>query len=203
MWAGLRADVRLYCALRWPHGGGWPRCAFLWLASPGLLVLAVQRLGHSYLVRRERDGWTLQTLFMRLLMALGPRLLVLVSKSDVASQAVFEPGVFLSDHGYLILGPRRVGSGTLIHERVTIGPTAGSTLGPAIGCNVWIGSDSVIYGEITLGDGVTVLPGSVLSMNVSAGSVVAGNPASIVRRNFDNGALRSSLSQDSAAAGLA
>jgi serine O-acetyltransferase len=202
MWAALRADLRLYRALRWPRGGGWPLRAFLWLGSPGLLVLAVQRLGHSYLIRRERHGWTPQTLIMRFLMALGPRLLVLISKSDVASLASFEPGVFVSDDGYLILGPRQVGSGTLIHGRVTIGVTAGGTLGPAIGRNVWIGSDSVIYGDIALGDGVTVLPGSVLSMNVSAGSVVAGNPAIIVRKNFDNSALRSSLSQDTVAAGL-
>ena len=121
----------------------------------------------------------------------------------MASRAIFEPGIYLSDRGYLILGPRRVGSGTLIHERVTIGPTAGGAVGPTIGQNVWIGPDCVIYGEIALGDGTTVLPGTVLSTNVSAGTVVGGNPATVVRRDFDNVALRRSLARDIDRTGLA
>lgn len=192
MWSELRADARVYAALRWPGGATW-RSALPWISSRGLLVLAVQRVGHHYLLRREQDGWTARTLGLRLLMAIAPRLLALFAKSDVASRAVFEPGVYVSDHGYLILGPERVGSGTLIHERVTLGVTAGGTVGPSIGRNVWIGPDSIIYGQITLGDGVTVLPGSVVSTSISAGKVVGGNPATIVRTNFDNSALRRSL----------
>ena len=147
MWSELCADARMYCALRWPAGAGMWRRGLIWVSSRGLLVLAVQRLSHYYLTRRERDGWTLQTLTLRVALALGPRILVVFTKSDVASRAIFEPGIYLSDRGYLILGPRRVGSGTLIHERVTIGPTAGGAVGPTIGQNVWIGPDCVIYGE--------------------------------------------------------
>jgi serine O-acetyltransferase len=195
MWAELRADARMNRALRWPGDATW-RSVLPWISSRGLLVLAVQRIGHHYLLRREREGWTISTLGLRLLMAIAPRVLALVSKSDVASRAIFEPGVYVSDQGYLILGPERVGSGTLIHERVTIGVTAGGSVGPSIGRNVWIGPDSIIYGQITLGDGVTVLPGSVVSTSVSAGKVVGGNPATIVRADFDNASLRRSLESD-------
>lgn len=193
MLSEIKSDARVFCDLRWPQRRSVWRRGLVWFSSPGLLVLAVQRLGHHYVLQREREGWTVRLLVLRLLMALGPRLLVLVCKSDVASKAYFEPGVYLSDRGYLILGPQRIGSGTVIHERVTIGVTAGGTDGPNIGRNVWIGPDCIIYGNITIGDGATVLPGSVVSANVSAGSVVEGNPATKVRGNFDNAGLRRSL----------
>ncbi len=195
MLSGLKSDADVFCGLRWPGRRTAWRRALVWFSSPGLLVLAVQRLGHHYVLQRERQGRTVWLLFLRLLMVLGPRLLVLVCKSDVASKADFEPGVYVSDRGYLILGPQRIGSGTVIHERVTIGVTAGGTDGPNIGRNVWIGPDCIIYGNITIGDGATVLAGSVVSANVSAGSVVEGNPATKVRGNFDNGALRRSLAR--------
>ncbi len=76
------------------------------------------------------------------------------------------------------------------------GDRRGGTDGPNIGRNVWIGPDCIVYGNITIGDGATVLPGSVVSANVSAGSVVEGNPATKVRGNFDNIGLRRSLARD-------
>jgi acetyltransferase-like isoleucine patch superfamily enzyme len=54
----------------------------------------------------------------------------------------------------------------------------------------------VIYGDNRLGTGVTVLPGTVLSMNVPDNAVVGGNPGSIVRVDFDNSELRRTLACD-------
>ena len=96
----------------------------------------------------------------------------------------------------MIIGPRSIGSGTLIHDRVTIGASAGSEDPPTIGENVWIGPDCVIYGDTRLGNGVAVLPGTVLSINVPDNTVVGGNPGIIVRRDFDNTYLRRSLACD-------
>jgi len=47
---------------------------------------------------------------------------------------------------------------------------------PVVGEDVWIGSDCVIYGDIAIGNGATILPETVLSMNVPSRAVVAGNP---------------------------
>ena len=63
---------------------------------------------------------------------------------------------------------------------------------PVIGKNVWIGPDTIIHGDITVGDGATILGGSVLTKNVPPRCVVAGNPARIIRKEFDNISLRSS-----------
>jgi acetyltransferase-like isoleucine patch superfamily enzyme len=61
---------------------------------------------------------------------------------------------------------------------------------PEIGRNVWIGSDCVVCGAITIGDGATLLPGTVLTKSIPAGVVMRGNPARLVLRNFDNSELR-------------
>jgi serine acetyltransferase len=189
----LREDVEFYCSLRYPGDGRLLRRALACVSSVGLLVLAVQRLDHYYDNQRRRVGWTLETIALKLPLLIGKALALTVGKSDVAAASDFASGVYLSDGGHLIIGPERVGRGTIIHDRVTIGVRAGGTIKPVIGENVWIGPNCVIYGEITIGDGASILPGSVLSMSVPARALVGGNPAVIVQRDFDNARLRQSL----------
>jgi acetyltransferase-like isoleucine patch superfamily enzyme len=51
----------------------------------------------------------------------------------------------------------------------------------SIGNNVWIGSRSIIYPGVTVGDGSVVAMGSVVMSNVAPNVLVAGNPARQVR----------------------
>jgi serine acetyltransferase len=190
MWSALCADARLYSALRWPRSSGSLIQLLIWIRSPGLLVLAFQRVDHCYHSYRQSEGWTGRTLGLRLLLAFGRWPVAMLAKSDVAAATEIGAGVYLSDLGQLILGPQRIGSGTVIHDRVTIGMRASELETPIIGRNVWIGPDCVIYGSITIGDGATVLPGSVVSMNVRPGAVVGGNPATLLHHCYDNERLR-------------
>jgi serine O-acetyltransferase len=196
MWSELAADARFYSALRWPGKQGPLKRALIWTRSRGLLVLALQRASHRYLVQRAQRGLSPGMIAWRMVLGLAQRPVAMLTKCDVADSIVIGRGTYLSDRGFLILGPERIGSGTLIHERVTIGVRAGGERRPSIGENVWIGPDCVIYGDVSFGDGATVLPGSVVSMNVPARAVAAGNPAVIVCREFDNSGLRSSLACD-------
>ncbi len=50
-----------------------------------------------------------------------------------------------------------------------------------IGDNVWVGTSSIIYPGVTIGDNSIVSAGSVVMSNVPANTVVAGNPARMVR----------------------
>ncbi len=52
----------------------------------------------------------------------------------------------------------------------------------SIGNNVWIGFDSCVLPGVTIGDGAVVGARSVITDNVDAYTVVAGNPARTVRR---------------------
>ncbi|KAJ2054857.1 hypothetical protein GGI08_004384 [Coemansia sp. S2] len=51
-----------------------------------------------------------------------------------------------------------------------------------IGNNVWVGGSSTILAGVTIGDGVTVAAGSVVTKDVPDNVVVAGVPARIVKR---------------------
>lgn len=54
-----------------------------------------------------------------------------------------------------------------------------------IGPDVWIGTEARLMPGVTVGAGAIVAAGSVVSRDVPAYAVVAGNPAKDVRRRFD------------------
>ena len=51
----------------------------------------------------------------------------------------------------------------------------------SIGDNVWVGGAAVICPGVTIGDDAVIGAGSVVTRNVPAGAVVAGNPARVLR----------------------
>jgi acetyltransferase-like isoleucine patch superfamily enzyme len=64
------------------------------------------------------------------------------------------------------------------------GPRDAETIGHApvlIGRHAWIGLASIVMKGVTIGDGAVVAAGSVVTSDVPAGAVVAGNPARPVR----------------------
>ena len=52
---------------------------------------------------------------------------------------------------------------------------------PIIGDNVIIFANAVIIGKITIGDNAIIGAGSVVLNNVEANTVVAGNPAKLIK----------------------
>lgn len=89
-------------------------------------------------------------------------------------------------------GGIKIGDGSLIGHGVTI-TTLNHEITPSnracilpksveIGKNVWIGSNVTILPGICIGDGAVVGAGSVVTKNVPPNTVVAGNPAKIIRK---------------------
>jgi maltose O-acetyltransferase len=67
-------------------------------------------------------------------------------------------------------------------ERRSGMPTPGSGVAPVvIGDDVWIGSRAMILKGVAIGDRAIVAAGAVVSKDVPADVVVAGNPARIVK----------------------
>ncbi|WP_162427942.1 CatB-related O-acetyltransferase [Pontibacter pudoricolor] len=60
-------------------------------------------------------------------------------------------------------------------------PTKGDT---TIGNDVWIGYEAVIMPGVTIGDGAVVATKAVVTKDVPPYSIVAGNPAQIVKMRF-------------------
>ncbi len=192
----MQLDVRFHHELRWPGRRPTPlSLALLWLDSPGLWVLFWHRLAHrsETAPRHGALGW-LCDLPLRAAVHLTHYLSHVLVKCDLMPSMSIEGGVCLANRGHIVLGARAVGRGSLIHDHVTIGMSLANGDLPTIGRNVWVGPHCVIYGGVTIGDGVTVLPGTVLTRNLPAAVVVGGNPARVVRGGFDNSALRRSFS---------
>ncbi len=52
-----------------------------------------------------------------------------------------------------------------------------------IGNHVWIGAKSIILKGVTVGDGSIIAAGSIVTRDVPAGCLVAGNPAKVIKEN--------------------
>jgi serine O-acetyltransferase len=104
-------------------------------------------------------------------------------------RAEIDGGLHVSHFGGVIIGPIKMGKDCNIAHGVTIGKRAGGNPGvPTIGDRVWIGCGSVVFGGITIGDGATIGPLTVVGRNLQPRVLVTGNPMRIVRRDYDNSA---------------
>ena len=54
-----------------------------------------------------------------------------------------------------------------------------------IGDHVWIGKNALILKGVTIGNGAIVAAGSVVVKDVSAKTLVAGNPAKVIKDNVE------------------
>ena len=55
-----------------------------------------------------------------------------------------------------------------------------------VGNDVWFGYDSLIMNGVTIGNGAIIAARSVVNKDVPAYSIVAGNPAKVVKMRFDD-----------------
>ncbi|HEY8370537.1 MAG TPA: acyltransferase [Thermodesulfobacteriota bacterium] len=128
--------------------------------------------------------------------------------AKVHDRPVFEVGdrVFLGHQLTVSVAERvTIGSDVLVSDRVMIADNDGHPLDPArraaghpvaaadvrpvrIEDGAWIGTRAVILKGVTVGRGAVVASGSVVTRDVPPYSVVAGNPARVVRRDCRDGA---------------
>ncbi len=179
---------------RWPDRSiSLASRAWILIGSPGLRLMMFIRISRWLNSKQALGGWRAWLWRLLIIPLAPPRWAIQVGAKfdgDVPSEGILEGGICFSDHGHIVYGAQKTGSGTVIGTRVTVGMGHTDKGRPEIGRNVWIGSDCVVYGAIEIGDGATLLPGTVLSKSIPAGVVMQGNPARLVLRNFDNSKLR-------------
>lgn len=105
--------------------------------------------------------------------------------------AIIGPGLYIGHVGTIYIGKTTIGSNFSLSHNVTVGygQSKEKTGIPVIGNNVWVGTGSVLSGEITIEDNTTVGPGSMLSKDLPSGSYACGNPARVIIREYDNNSL--------------
>lgn len=55
-----------------------------------------------------------------------------------------------------------------------------------IGNDVWIGQNAMLLSGVTIGDGAVIAAGAVVAGDVEPYTIVAGNPARLIRQRFSN-----------------
>ena len=58
---------------------------------------------------------------------------------------------------------------------------------PTIGDRVWLGSNAIVVGNVTIGDDALIAPGAYVNFDVPASAVVLGNPGRIVSQKGSAG----------------
>lgn len=105
----------------------------------------------------------------------------------LSSKAEIGPGLYIGHFGGVFLGDCTVGANCSVNQRVFIDKnTAGR---PLIGSNVWIGAHTRIIGPVRIEDGSATAAGSRVVSNVPPRCLVAGNPARVIKINFDNSSI--------------
>ena len=54
-----------------------------------------------------------------------------------------------------------------------------------IGNHVWIGTNCIILKGVTIGDGCVIAAGSTVNKDIPANSLIAGNPAKVIKSNIN------------------
>lgn len=81
--------------------------------------------------------------------------------------------------------------------------TRGLYLHTRIGANCFIGGRSLILPGVEIGDGCVVGAGSIVTKSVPPGTLVAGNPAKVLREGIEVGRYGRFLDADATEAALA
>jgi UDP-2-acetamido-3-amino-2,3-dideoxy-glucuronate N-acetyltransferase len=90
------------------------------------------------------------------------------------------PGVEIGPHAYL-RGPLIIETAASIGAKCCIDAASGPTATITVGEGAAIGANATLWPGVSVGKRARVEPGSVVTKNVPAMAVVAGNPAQIVR----------------------
>lgn len=90
-------------------------------------------------------------------------------------------GLKFYHHGPIIVNTHaKVGRGGVIYPGVTIGQTGPNKV-PTIGDNVFIGLGAKVFGDIMVGNNVTIAPNAVVVKDVPDNAVVGGVPAKVIK----------------------
>ncbi|WP_296623712.1 serine acetyltransferase [Marivirga sp.] len=106
-------------------------------------------------------------------------------------------GFYIGHFGNIVINQKVIlGNNCNIAQGVTIGEVnRGIKKGtPVIGNQVWIGANSVIVGNIKIGDNVLIAPLAFVNFDIPDDAVVSGNPAKIINykgsKNYINNIVK-------------
>ena len=178
----LKADLARY------PGGTFQRLS-LALRCAGFYPVVVYRIGHDIYVRWPRSLAMLAKVPYKIVAFLTEW----ATGISIAPDGTIGPGLYIGHWGCTRIGTRvKLGPGVQLlavsHPLDAAQRALGLEYGEpiSIGDDVWIGGGAIVLGGVTIGDRAVVGAGSVVTRDVPADVVVAGNPArTLVRDNVE------------------
>lgn len=98
---------------------------------------------------------------------------------------VFGPGLSIAHYGTIVVSKdASIGKNCRLHAGVNIGSSAGQNGAPQIGNNVYIGPGAILFGRISIANGISIGANATVNKSFDQENVViAGTPAKIVKEN--------------------
>ena len=146
-------------------------------------VLFISGFRYTYLLRKayKRRKYSFMWIIYNLLL----RKYSFKYGFQIPSRTQIGEGFFISHFGNVVIHPEaKIGKNFNISPSTTIGKAnRGDRKGyPTISDNVWIGTGSVIVGNIQIGNNVLIAPCSYVNFDIPCNSIVLGNPAKIIEK---------------------
>lgn len=105
----------------------------------------------------------------------------------IHKDATIGEGFLIYHLGGIVIGPYLIGNNLTVHQHVKIGSLLDTdNKKTALGDNVWIGPHGIINSGVIVGNNVVIQAGSVIVSDVNNSCLMTGNPARVVRINYDN-----------------
>ena len=185
----FRTDVDKYYTITAEGRRGPSQRLRLWMWNADFRVVASYRFDRA--TRQYHAEHRVKGLPARVFAAVWHRRVMNIHHADIDPRAQIGPGLLLMHHTGVFIGPAVIGDNCVLHHNVTIGQrvASGDHGVPRLGNDVWIGPGATITGDVTIGDGATISAGSVVSRDVPARALVAGNPGRVIASDYDNSAM--------------
>jgi len=185
----FRTDVDKYYTITAEGRRGPSQRLRLWMWNADFRVVASYRFDRF--AREYQAAHRLKGLPARVFAVVWRRRVMNIHHADIDPRAEIGPGLLLMHHTGVFIGPAVIGDNCVLHHNVTIGQrvASGNQGVPRLGDDVWIGPGATITGDVTIGDGATISAGSVVSRDVPARALVAGNPGRVIASDYDNSAM--------------
>ncbi len=177
-WAAYRQDIGRY--VRYSGKSTLRKTILVLLTEQGLWALLQYRVTHA--LYRSSLPWTVKKPLL-LFALFWQKLIEVLTGICLPGRAEIGPGLYIGHFGPLVVHPDAViGRRCNLSQGVTIGVSGrGGRRGvPRIGDRVYIASNAVVVGKITVGDDAVIGANSVVREDVAPHTTVLGVPATVI-----------------------